>query len=45
MTLLGIGAILAMSDNPFAYLTLAFAALELIPLWRYRQEFQQASKG
>jgi uncharacterized membrane protein HdeD (DUF308 family) len=45
MSLLGIGAILAMSDNPFAYLTLVFAALELVPLWLYRQEFQQASKG
>lgn len=45
MSLLGIGAILAMSDNPFAYLTLVFAALELVPLWLYRHDFQQASKG
>jgi hypothetical protein len=40
MFLLGVGAILAMPFNPFAYLTLIIAIFELTPIWLYRRELQ-----
>jgi hypothetical protein len=39
--ILGIGAVVAMPDSPFAYLMLILAVVELIPMWLYRHEFQQ----
>lgn len=40
MLLLGVGAVLSMANNPFAYLTLVLALVELTPLWLYRHACQ-----
>lgn len=40
LLLLGAGAILAMPDNPFAYLSLVIAIVENLPVWLYRGNFK-----
>jgi hypothetical protein len=40
LLLLGIGAVLAMSVNPFAYLSLVIAIIENLPVWIYRKDFK-----
>ncbi|MCP4539666.1 MAG: hypothetical protein GY832_21220 [Chloroflexi bacterium] len=37
MSLVGVGAVVTMSDNPFAYMGLALALVEMAPLMIYRQ--------
>lgn len=44
VTLLGIGAILTMSDNPFAYLTLILAVVEVVPLVIIRISIRREEK-
>ena len=44
MLILGICAVLAMAGNPFAYLTVVFSIVELLPLWLYRRELRQKGK-
>lgn len=41
LLLLGAGAVLAMPDNPFAYLSLVIAIVENLPVWLYRSYFKQ----
>ena len=43
MILLGIGAIITMTDNPFAYIMLVLPLLEIIPLLNYKNEFIKGS--
>ncbi len=40
MLLVGIGAVVTMSDNPFAYMGLALALVEITPLLIYRQDLE-----
>jgi len=39
LLLLGLGAVLGMPDNPFAYLSLIIAIIENLPVWLYRHDF------
>jgi hypothetical protein len=39
LLLLGIGAVIAMTENPFAYLMLIVAAVAALPVWVYRKAF------
>lgn len=39
LSLLGIGAVVTMADNPFAYLMLVFALVAALPVWVYRDQF------
>ncbi|MEW5871191.1 MAG: hypothetical protein AB1894_18110 [Chloroflexota bacterium] len=41
LLLLGAGAVLAMPDNPFAYLSLVIAIVENLPVWLYRSYFKR----
>ncbi len=38
MLFVGVGAVITMSDNPFAYMGLVLALVEIVPLWIYRQD-------
>lgn len=39
LSLLGIGAVITMADNPFAYLMLILAVVAALPIWIYRNQF------
>jgi len=40
MLLLGIGAVVMMTDNPFAYIMLVSATAEMALLWMYRRDLR-----
>ena len=39
LLLLGVGAVITMADNPFAYVMLILAVVAALPVWVYRKEF------